>query len=148
MERREKDFEKIEHIEKIVVGLANDFKTHTKVQELTTQITNTNITKLSDDIKDQKKHFDGLIERNKEHFDERINTCHREIHDMLKEEYATKAEIHSIQTEIVLEQTKTRTKDIEEAKKDVFTRVRNLVAVISSTIILIFIILTYILGVR
>lgn len=148
MERREKDFEKIEHIEEIVINLANDFKTHTKVQEFITQATNDSIIKLSADIKDQKLHFDTLIERNKDHFDKRINNCNDEIHVILKEDYATKAEIGELQTRLILEQSKDRTKDIEAAKLDILARMRNYGAIVSGTIILIFVILSYIFGLK
>jgi len=144
----QKSLDKIEHIEQIVIGLASDLKIHAQVQEVTTKATNENIAKLSKDIREQKVHFDSLIERNRDHFDERINTCHKEIHNVLKEEYVTKAEINSIQSRLILDQTKERVKDIEAAKKDILTRMRNYGAIVSGTIILIFIILGYIFGLK
>lgn len=148
MERRQKDFEKLDNIERVVVGLANDVKTHIKVSEMSEQLLNEKLENLSSEIKGQRNHFDHVITRNKEHFDEKIATCHDNIHSLLKEEYATKAEIHSIKDETILEQTNIRTKEIEDAKKDIMTRIRNNGALVMGTIILLITIVTYIVGLK
>lgn len=148
MERREKDFEKIENIERVVVGLANDVKTHIKVDEMSKQLLNDKLENLSSEIKGQRTHFDNVIDRNKEHFDERINTCNNSIHTLLKEDYSTKAEILLVHDEIVLEQTKTRAIDIENAKKDIMLRIRNYGAIVMGTVILLITLVSYILGLK
>jgi hypothetical protein len=146
MERREKDFEKIDNIEKIVINLANDVKTHIKVDEMSKQLINEKLGTLSEEIKQQRRHFDDVISRNREHFDDRINNCHAEIHNKLKEEYVTKTELQVAMDEVTLDQNEKRVEGSENAKKDVMTRVRNYAALASGTVILLIVIFNYLAG--
>ncbi len=148
MEFRINDIEKIDNIEKMLTEMSSTLKTHIEVDKVAKQLVNEKLELVSMDIRDQRQHFDALIERNRVHFDERISACNDDIHKVLKEDYVTKSEIYSLKDETILKQVTQRAKAIEDAKVDIMTRVRNYGAIVVGTIILFISIVSYIMGIK
>lgn len=142
------DNDKLDKIETMIQALTVDFRTYTQLEELRKEIINNSLEQLKTEVQNQGDHFNTTISNNREHFDRRITVCDSDIKKLLKEEYITRSDVNTMREHIVLEETKTRATDIATAKADITTNLRGYVSVVSGTVVVIFIILTYMLGIQ
>ena len=137
-----------DHIESLIINLANKFDTHSKLQEMSYKTLETTITNISGEIKSQRIHFDKLIHHNTEHFDMRITDCHNAIMKKLRDEYVSKNEVEAIRDKTILEQSKIRSLEIEKAQGKILSIIKTYATIFVTTVLLLLSILGYMYGIK